>query len=533
MKKFLLFIFLFFFSTSLIYASPCLVISGDGTHIGDEIACGTEHFYVLSNDGENIKMLSKYNLMAGATYTRIEFDEVYTEYGDIYQNKSLQEKLKEGYRVYYSLGKYDEEKEMYIYYGALVYDEYDALDTKYVFFEKEQDIKTSLKNEEVNDYLEDGYEYSLITLSSGGIIGVELQEIKENKYKIVITDDNYATIDELFLDESIQKSGDNYSLSRTLQNEEGKYIGILLYQNVNYQFETVFFDSAYADVKTALKSSDSVSVLNEGYRYGHRINGNNGIAGMVYYKEYDATYKTVFIDLKEEYGSSVVGTGLSTLLRNQKVEKILDEGYYLTETYYDYIALKSDPYYYYYYGAVLKKDDNYDLKNIVWSSERISYSDLESYLSSIDEYNNLVEDGYEIYEYYSTSSTIKTRYVGVVMGKCKISSCDEVEEETIEDIFQSEEAIGAHGDEHGNPEPTEVGILLSYDIRGTGGDVYSSGYRDYEYYTYEDAYKYLERYYYTLKSMGIDVISVNSPTVSEVNEIVYKASGNDIPLEEW
>ena len=40
----------------------CTIISGTGKDIGDEIACGTEHFYVIDNDGTNTKMLAKYNL---------------------------------------------------------------------------------------------------------------------------------------------------------------------------------------------------------------------------------------------------------------------------------------------------------------------------------------------------------------------------------------------------------------------------------------------------------------------------------------
>jgi len=43
----------------------CSVVSGTGTAVGDEIACESEHFYVVSNDGINIQMLAKYNLDVG------------------------------------------------------------------------------------------------------------------------------------------------------------------------------------------------------------------------------------------------------------------------------------------------------------------------------------------------------------------------------------------------------------------------------------------------------------------------------------
>lgn len=38
------------------------IISGDGTNIGDEIAIGTEHFYVIDSDDDYITALAKYNL---------------------------------------------------------------------------------------------------------------------------------------------------------------------------------------------------------------------------------------------------------------------------------------------------------------------------------------------------------------------------------------------------------------------------------------------------------------------------------------
>ena len=42
-------------------------ISGDGTHIGDEIAIDSEEFYVLNNDNTNITLFAKYNLYVGSS----------------------------------------------------------------------------------------------------------------------------------------------------------------------------------------------------------------------------------------------------------------------------------------------------------------------------------------------------------------------------------------------------------------------------------------------------------------------------------
>lgn len=41
---------------------PCKVIKGTGTEVGDEIACGTEEFYVLKSAGDSIKTLTKYGI---------------------------------------------------------------------------------------------------------------------------------------------------------------------------------------------------------------------------------------------------------------------------------------------------------------------------------------------------------------------------------------------------------------------------------------------------------------------------------------
>ena len=72
MKKILYTIMLFLVCIGITNAAKCNVVSGTGKNIGDEIACGTEHFYVISNDGTNVKMLAKYNLLVGYTYERIE-----------------------------------------------------------------------------------------------------------------------------------------------------------------------------------------------------------------------------------------------------------------------------------------------------------------------------------------------------------------------------------------------------------------------------------------------------------------------------
>lgn len=57
---------------------PFDVITGDGTNIGDEVCLGEECFYVISNNGYEIKLLAKYNLYVGGGYETGP----YKEYGE-------------------------------------------------------------------------------------------------------------------------------------------------------------------------------------------------------------------------------------------------------------------------------------------------------------------------------------------------------------------------------------------------------------------------------------------------------------------
>jgi hypothetical protein len=49
----------------------CNILSGNGKDIGSELACGSEHFYIVGVDDNNLKLLSKYNLYVGSDYNRI------------------------------------------------------------------------------------------------------------------------------------------------------------------------------------------------------------------------------------------------------------------------------------------------------------------------------------------------------------------------------------------------------------------------------------------------------------------------------
>ena len=77
-KKFL--IFLLFCIPFFVNAKEyCKVVSGNGKDIGSEIACGSEHFYIIDSNEDEIKMLAKYNLYTGVTIYK---DKIEKEEGD-------------------------------------------------------------------------------------------------------------------------------------------------------------------------------------------------------------------------------------------------------------------------------------------------------------------------------------------------------------------------------------------------------------------------------------------------------------------
>ena len=53
----------------------CKVVDGDGKSIGSEISCGTEHFYIIDSNEDEIKMLAKYNLLTGITIYKEKLEE--------------------------------------------------------------------------------------------------------------------------------------------------------------------------------------------------------------------------------------------------------------------------------------------------------------------------------------------------------------------------------------------------------------------------------------------------------------------------
>ena len=110
MKKLLFTIVSLFICIGIVQAENCEIISGDGKHIGDEIKCGTESFYVIDYNETQTSLLSKYNLFVGDKIDYIEaeqhqmepatiiYDELF-EWGKSYCDTFVASK---GYNAYYT-----------------------------------------------------------------------------------------------------------------------------------------------------------------------------------------------------------------------------------------------------------------------------------------------------------------------------------------------------------------------------------------------------------------------------------------------
>lgn len=111
MKKIFILLFFLFFPIFVFAKEDCTVVSGNGRNIGDEIKCGTESFYIVFVDLDNVYMLSKYNLFVG---DKIDFiplpnniklvendNSWYGNVPDVYYDNCYDYALEKGYDPYF------------------------------------------------------------------------------------------------------------------------------------------------------------------------------------------------------------------------------------------------------------------------------------------------------------------------------------------------------------------------------------------------------------------------------------------------
>ena len=396
MKKILYTIMLFLICIGITNAAKCNVVSGTGKNTGDEIACGTEHFYVISNDGTNVKMLSKYNLLVGTNLERIEFN-VYegTKYNDIYKSKEVQQKMQDGYTLYDSLYEYDDTSSKYFFYGAL------------------------------------------------------------------------------------------------------------MRKDLNNDTTAIFFNSPISGIQEALTSPESKKVLEQGYNfYGEIKDGSGNIIGLSFEKEEGYEYKTIIFD-------EVKKINYQELYKIPEIKQYLDQGYAVYHEFFNNHICDSTSVYCTedFYGIVLYKSYTEDYYNIIFNQEFTTTTELDEYLSTNEEYQQKIKEGYDIYDKYynyeyASSNSKYMRTFGIVLSK---NSGQKIKK----DVYQHETAIGAHGDEKGKPDPIEIGVTY------LGWEIY---YREDGNLDLADTPpgEYLTQYQETLKKSGYNIDDIYLLTMDDL-----------------
>ena len=208
MKKILYTIMLFLICIGITNAAKCTVVTGSGKNIGDEIACGTEHFYVISNDGTNLKMLAKYNLLSGSDYIYIDFNSLITkDLSDVYKNENLKEKILEGYTIEKYNYSYDSSTKEYTITGVLLIKEF-GMYTKTILFDEYYSSKEeALTSSEAKKVFEEGYKYEfLIENSQSQIIGISFEKDRGYEYKTIFVDKKNRTPIELMNVQEVKQS---------------------------------------------------------------------------------------------------------------------------------------------------------------------------------------------------------------------------------------------------------------------------------------------------------------------------------------
>ena len=282
-KKILLSLFaiLFIFPVLVNAKEYCTVVSGNGKDIGSEIACGDEHFYIVDNDDEDVKMLAKYNLDGGYIYNKVtvtedRWNELFAKYGHRYSEDvnsiawANQIIVEPEFGDYYFIAHVDEAKKtFYIWKG---------IDSK--------------------------FEYPRVTVSEE-----RFEELK-NKYNIRESED-YHTV---FFD-SIDSS------TRTMIVDEPEFVGALDVDSINMEKRT-FILRKDREVYHEVKQNEIA------------IGAHGGTSGEPEFPEYGILENIPLVgDLGEIYSG-----GYQDVIRDR--ENRYDNAHYL-EDYEEYLESKN------------------------------------------------------------------------------------------------------------------------------------------------------------------------------------------------
>lgn len=298
-KKIIYFILTFFFIISITNAEKCTVVTGTGKNLGDEIACGTEHFYIVSNDGKIARMLAKYNLLVGTDYLKIDLDNINGSSPDVvYTDSKVQKAIKNGY---YNLYDYSCDLENSIYTCNQVILTRSSTDlSQIVFFDNPvSSLHEALKSDEVKKILDSGYEFYASYEYNNLIYGTSF--INENPdiydYKTIIFDTNSKmTYTDVYEKKEVRELLDDgyvfYKMygSTPYWCEDGRctgdIYGVELYKDYRYDIVNIFTDDFYSntsDITNYLTNNndeynrllkDGYTLKNYIYTYGTAYTGS-------------------------------------------------------------------------------------------------------------------------------------------------------------------------------------------------------------------------------------------------------------------
>lgn len=271
MKKSLLFIVLAGVSVipSLVNAKNyCRLIQGNVREIGSEIACGDEHFYVISSDKNEIKMLSKYNLNTGISIykEKIPYGISESDERDYCNNLAL------------SKGAYVKEDEFY-------------RDPGYCFYAKEikDDIITQNEDAKSAHWDENGnYLYPQIgdVYMTNNNLPQEYLEVTKDSENPVIPNTSFYdfTIDTSIVDDQYDEYRyDRPEYPRNIQNRMFRYKQYLTTNNYDVKDISLLSLSQLYDIIYSISSnklplkdwSDNFIVINKDYQYNYIVEFGN------------------------------------------------------------------------------------------------------------------------------------------------------------------------------------------------------------------------------------------------------------------
>ena len=133
-KKLFVLLLLFILPITVEAQEYCTVLSGSGKNLGDEVACGTEHFYVLENKDNKMRLFAKYNLYTGFIIDRVKLEK---EEGDTRTNQEICQQVAADHGAQLKVDMYGETSSTHFYTSD-----------EYCYFEKKIEVEKVVQSEE-------------------------------------------------------------------------------------------------------------------------------------------------------------------------------------------------------------------------------------------------------------------------------------------------------------------------------------------------------------------------------------------------